>query len=79
METQILSPETIQDTQPSSADTIPINQLSTTFSSCIDLISASLGSHILAHSDDFFASSTNLLNPAIPIRRPGVYVETGAW
>ncbi|MCJ1313741.1 Allantoicase [Agyrium rufum] len=44
-----------------------------------DLISSSLHSKHISHSDEFFASASNLTNPLPPIRRPGVYVETGAW
>lgn len=44
-----------------------------------DLASSALNSHIIYHTDDFFASSSNLLNPAPPISRPGHYIESGAW
>ncbi|KAF6224402.1 hypothetical protein HO133_010979 [Letharia lupina] len=44
-----------------------------------DLVSAPLTSRILSFSDEFFASASNLLNPANPIRRPGHFVESGAW
>ncbi|CAF9912907.1 MAG: Allantoicase [Alectoria fallacina] len=43
------------------------------------LISAHLTSRILSFSDEFFASASNLINPANPIRRPGYFVESGAW
>ncbi|WBW75534.1 allantoicase Dal2 [Schizosaccharomyces osmophilus] len=46
---------------------------------CIDLISRSLGGQVIACSDDFFASAENLISQSPPIRREGVYVETGAW
>ncbi|KAI4089476.1 MAG: hypothetical protein LQ344_005390 [Seirophora lacunosa] len=89
MEVQALSPEVIQDTEPippppsdsgSSSDTIPASEIDRTFKpSCIDLISASLTSTILGVSDEFFAPASNLLQPHAPIRRPGVFVPTGAW
>lgn len=81
MDIQALSPEIIQDTQiPSTSDSIPAGQITSTFSStCIDLISAPLGSSILSFSDEFFAPASNLLTPTPPIHRPGVFVETGAW
>ncbi|KAI4117125.1 MAG: hypothetical protein LQ345_002573 [Seirophora villosa] len=89
MEVQALSPEVIQDTDPippapsdtgSSSDTIPASEIDRTFKpSCIDLISASLTSTILHVSDEFFAPASNLLQPHAPIRRPGVFVPTGAW
>lgn len=44
-----------------------------------DLVSAPLNSCILAFSDEFFAAASNLLTPAPPIYRPGVFIETGAW
>ncbi|CAA91956.1 putative allantoicase [Schizosaccharomyces pombe] len=47
--------------------------------SSVDLISRALGGQVLGCSDDFFASCENLINPADPIRKAGVFVETGAW
>ena len=80
MEVQPLSPEVIQDVFPKGGEPIPIDQIDTTFtSSCTDLISAPLGARILHCTDDFFASSDNLINPAPPIAKPGVFIETGAW
>ncbi|KAK6355448.1 Allantoicase [Orbilia brochopaga] len=46
---------------------------------CIDLASASLGGQIVAVSDEWFASASNLLTVAPPIRKPGYFVHTGAW
>ncbi|KAG0640008.1 galactose-binding domain-like protein [Tuber brumale] len=48
-------------------------------SSCIDLISSALGGQVLEFSDQWFAAAENLINPAPPISRPGVFVPTGAW
>ncbi|KAL6715226.1 Allantoicase [Lecanora helva] len=82
MEVQPLSPETIQDTTlpPSSSDTIPAPHIDPTFSArTTDLISAPLGGRILSFSDEFFASASNLLSPHPPVRKPGVFVATGAW
>ncbi|KAF2664611.1 Allantoicase, partial [Microthyrium microscopicum] len=44
-----------------------------------DLASNALGSKILSFSDEWFADASNLLVPAAPIRRPGVFVHSGAW
>ncbi|PWW76853.1 Allantoicase [Tuber magnatum] len=48
-------------------------------SSCIDLISSALGGRVLGFSDEWFAPAENLINPAPPIRKPGVFVPSGAW
>ncbi|KAL2054306.1 hypothetical protein ABVK25_005447 [Lepraria finkii] len=80
MEIQALSPEIIQDTISTPPDSIPTDQIDSTFSSiCIDLISAPLNSRILSFTDEFFASASNLTTPTPTIRRPGYYIETGAW
>lgn len=80
METEALSPETIQDIQSTTTDYIPPDQINSAFgTTCIDLISAPLTSRILSFSDEFFASASNLINPTKPIRRPGYFVESGAW
>ncbi|KAL8809937.1 MAG: hypothetical protein Q9200_002992 [Gallowayella weberi] len=82
MEVQALSPEVIQDTSnaPTPSDVVPADLIDRTFgSTCIDLISSSLDSSILAFSDEWFAPASNLTNPKPPIRRPGVFVPTGAW
>ncbi|KAL2042398.1 hypothetical protein N7G274_004889 [Stereocaulon virgatum] len=80
MEVQALSPETIQDTLSTPSDSIPVDQIESTFSpTCIDLISAPLNSRILKFSDEFFASASNLTTPTPPIHRPGYYIGTGAW
>ncbi|KAA8914503.1 galactose-binding domain-like protein [Sphaerosporella brunnea] len=47
--------------------------------SCVDLISSALGGQVLSFTDQFFADAANLINPAAPIRKPGYFVETGAW
>ncbi|MCJ1477385.1 Allantoicase [Lambiella insularis] len=44
-----------------------------------NLVSATLGSHILAYSDQFFADASNLINPRPPVHRPGYFVPSGAW
>jgi allantoicase len=38
-----------------------------------------LGGKIIAFSDEFFASASNLINPLPPIRRPNTFTENGAW
>jgi allantoicase len=45
----------------------------------LDLISAPLGSKILSFSDEYFAAAENLITPTPPVRKPGVFVHTGAW
>ncbi|KAL8826959.1 MAG: hypothetical protein Q9170_007203, partial [Blastenia crenularia] len=74
MDVQALSPEVIQDTQlpPTQVDYIPADSID-------NLISSSLDSSILSFSDEWFAPASNLTNPKPPIRRPGVFVPTGAW
>ncbi|KAL8818625.1 MAG: hypothetical protein Q9223_002784 [Gallowayella weberi] len=74
MEVQALSPEVIQDTSnaPTPSDVVPADLID-------HLISSSLDSSILAFSDEWFAPASNLTNPKPPIRRPGVFVPTGAW
>lgn len=44
-----------------------------------DLISKPLGSRILGFSDEWFAAAENLTTPTPPIRKPGVFVYSGAW
>jgi allantoicase len=34
---------------------------------------------VIAFSDEFFASASNLIKPLPPIRRPNTYTENGAW
>ena len=87
MDVQALSPETIQDTilPPTSQSSsnifvVPSALIDTTFkTSTTDLVSAGLGGRILSFSDEFFADASNLINPAPPIQRKGVFVATGAW
>ncbi|KAK5997180.1 Allantoicase [Cladobotryum mycophilum] len=56
------------------------NEIDKTFrSTCIDLVSATLGGKILASSDEWFAEAANLLTPTPPISQPGKMVYTGAW
>ena len=42
-------------------------------------MSSALGGKIIAFSDEFFASASNLINPLPPIRRPNTFTENGAW
>ncbi|KAL8888066.1 MAG: hypothetical protein Q9215_004446 [Flavoplaca cf. flavocitrina] len=82
MDVQILSPEVIQDTNfaPTPSSAIAADLIDSTFgTTCIDLTSSSLDSSVLAFSDEWFAPASNLTNPKPPIRRPGVFVPTGAW
>ncbi|KAL0638804.1 Allantoicase [Maublancomyces gigas] len=59
---------------------IDVSKVQETFgSSGIDLVSAALGGQVLECSDEFFAAAENLINPAPPIHKPGVFVATGSW
>jgi len=56
------------------------DQIDATFkSNSIDLVSKPLGSRVLSFSDEWFAAAENLITPTAPIRKPGVFVPTGAW
>lgn len=45
----------------------------------VDLADSSLGAAIIAVSDDFFASAHRMINPDLPIFKPGVYDDNGKW
>ncbi|KAL9129347.1 MAG: hypothetical protein Q9217_002185 [Psora testacea] len=85
MEIQALPPSAVippipKATPTTTADSLPASDIDSTFNpTTTDLIAAPLGSRIVSYSDDFFAEVTNLTNPDPPIRKPGVFVETGAW
>lgn len=38
-----------------------------------------MGSEIVAFSDQWFADAANLITPTPPVRKPGVFVHSGAW
>ncbi|PHH73954.1 hypothetical protein CDD82_5179 [Ophiocordyceps australis] len=62
------------------ATVVPPSEIDKTFrSSCIDLVSASLGGKVLAFSDQWFAEASNLLTRTAPISQPGKMIYTGAW
>ncbi|KAI5927935.1 hypothetical protein F4810DRAFT_698720 [Camillea tinctor] len=66
--------------EPVKAARIASEDIDKTFrSSCIDLISGTLGGKVLGFSDEWFAEAANLLTPTPPIRQPGKMVYTGAW
>ncbi|KAH0563251.1 hypothetical protein GP486_002184 [Trichoglossum hirsutum] len=72
-------PSTVGD-ESSAICSIRSEDIEATFgSTCIDLISAPLGSSILSFSDEFFGAATNLTNPVAPIQKKGVYTPNGAW
>lgn len=90
MDHQALSPDTIQDTlaapnasiKSSNALTVtpvPSAEIDTTFSTTTNLTTTVLGANVLSFSDEYFASALNLLTPTPAIRKPGVFVHTGAW
>ena len=58
---------------------IPSALIDTTFSSTTNLSTTVLGASILSCSDAYFADAANLLTPTPAVRKPGVYVHTGAW
>nr|KAK5449146.1 Allantoicase [Exophiala xenobiotica] len=58
---------------------VPATLIDTTFSSSTSLATSVLGAKIVSFSDEWFASAENLLTPGPPIRRPGVFVHSGAW
>lgn len=70
-------------TSSSTADTtitqIPASQIDTTFSTCTNLTSSALAASIVSSSDEWFAEAKNLLTPTPPVRKPGVFVFSGAW
>jgi len=59
--------------------TVPADGIQSAFASTIDLITKPLGSKVLAFSDEWFASASNLTTSTPPIRKPGYFVHTGAW
>ncbi|KAF7551056.1 hypothetical protein G7Z17_g5284 [Cylindrodendrum hubeiense] len=62
------------------ATSLTPDEIDPTFrSTCIDLISGTLGGKVLGFSDQWFAEAANLLTPTPPIRQPGKMVFTGAW
>ncbi|KAM0161416.1 hypothetical protein ACHAPG_002345 [Botrytis cinerea] len=72
--------ETEYKTEDVAATLVASDEIDTTFrSSCIDLISGTLGGKVLSFSDEWFAEANNLLTPTPPIRQPGKMVFTGAW
>ena len=79
--------EAVLDAAPSSSTStvdikvtpVPAALIDATFSSSTNLSTSVLGAEILSFSDEYFASASNLLTPTPAIRKPGVYVHTGAW
>ncbi|KAK7948262.1 Dilute domain-containing protein C25B8.08 [Apiospora aurea] len=62
------------------ATSVASDKIDETFrSTCIDLISGTLGGKVLGFSDEWFAEANNLVTPTAPIRQPGKMVYTGAW
>ncbi|KAJ5095339.1 hypothetical protein NUU61_004695 [Penicillium alfredii] len=58
---------------------VPIDEIDQVFAHTTNLASCNLNSKVLACSNDYFASASNLLTPTPAISRPGVFVHTGAW
>lgn len=53
--------------------------IDTTFSHTTNLTTTVLGATVLSFSDEWFADAANLLTPTPAIRKPGLYVHSGAW
>src|ERR1043165_6308629 len=49
------------------------------FTDLIDLVSEKLGGTVIAANDDFFAPKENLIKPAAPIWKEGIYTDNGKW
>ncbi|KAF2819823.1 Allantoicase [Ophiobolus disseminans] len=80
MEIRTLSPEDVEGVATSAPRFVPSDQIDSTFKSqYTDLISAPLGSKVLSFSDEWFAAAENLITSTPPVRRPGVFVHSGAW
>ncbi|KAG0128264.1 galactose-binding domain-like protein [Tuber indicum] len=45
----------------------------------LDLSSTDLGGQVLGFSDEWFDAADNLINPAPPVCKPGVFVPTSVW
>ncbi|KAF1816144.1 hypothetical protein P152DRAFT_463806 [Eremomyces bilateralis CBS 781.70] len=66
--------------KPSGPQLVAADKIDETFGgNSIDLISQPLGSKILAFSDEWFAAAANLTTKTAPVRKPGVFVHSGAW
>ncbi len=51
----------------------------TDFTELIDLASEKLGGAVLFANDDFFAPKENLIKPAAPVWKEGLYTDDGKW
>ncbi len=49
------------------------------FTQLIDLTSEKLGGTVLYANDDFFAPKENLIKPAAPVWKEGLYTDDGKW
>jgi allantoicase len=72
-------PSTSYSTADIKVTRVPTAIIDATFSSSTNLSTSVLGAQILSFSDEYFASASNLLTPTPAVRKPGVYVHTGAW
>jgi allantoicase len=76
MEAPLLSAEAIKD---NSVTPIPTSLIDTIFATTTNLSTTVLGASIVSFSDEWFASAANLLTSTPAVRKPGVYVHSGAW
>lgn len=75
-----MTSETLKDIATPKVRSIAADKIEATFRShCIDLISKPLGTQILSFSDEWFAAAENLTTPTPPVRKPGLFVHSGAW
>ncbi|RMZ86569.1 hypothetical protein DV736_g6212, partial [Chaetothyriales sp. CBS 134916] len=58
---------------------LPAIAIDAAVSSSTNLTTSVLGAKVLSVSDQYFASAENLLTPTPAVRKPGVFVHTGAW
>ena len=58
---------------------VPAALIDTIFSTSTNITTTVLGASIVSFSDEYFAPASNLLTPTPPVRKPGVFVHTGAW
>ena len=72
---------TVSSTSSTGIRTVPVPAaiIDAAFTDSTNLSTSVLGAKVLSFSDEYFASASNLLTPTPAIRKPGVFVHTGAW
>jgi allantoicase len=76
-----LTTSTLPSTSDSGITTVPIpaSLIDTTFTHLTNLSSSALGATVVSTSDEWFAGAANLLMPAAPVWKEGVFVHAGKW